>query len=831
MHRPLLRAPLWSIADTLCKSKFHQHVEGPRNVAGKLEFCRPLTTSLGHEILGYGEGSSTNLLQTKIVDALRLGERSRASHLLSNLGHGSHSVRADDFVYILRYCATTPDALFVMETWRIMEEKEIGLNNTCYLLMMRALCKGGHLEEASNLIKFTGESHGIYPTLPVYNCFLGACAKMQSMTHADLCLELMESRRVGKDETTYIQLLKIAAWQQNLSAVHEIWKEYIKHYSPSIFPLRMFIWSLAKLRDLKSAYETLQHMVSFSLSTKPYITAKSKGMLYSSKLDIPIPSNDLLSSRKLYLDESEDAVVLSADTCVRNIEQSISSNMGIGEAGSSKLVMMNKFQTMPSMKILGWAFKDVMHACEQTQDGGLAEQLMLQMQNLGLQPSAHTYNCYVRAVVSERGFSIGIDLLKKMQQMNLKPYDFTLAIVSIECSKALELDYAEALLDHITKCSNTRPFNVFLAACDTMDQPERAVKMLDKMKRLNLKPDIRTYELLFSLFGNVNAPYEEGNMLSQVDSAKRINAIERNMAKNGVQHSYKSMNYLLKSLGAEGMIREQLQYLRMADNQFLHKDNYCETPIYNTVLHSLVKAGESNTAIEIFKNMKLFGLSPNAATYHIMIDCCVIIRCFKSACAIVSMMVRSGFYPETMAYTILFKVLLECEDFDEALNMFDRVSSEGIQLDILSYNTILQQAWLKGRIDVIEFIIEQMHQQKIQPDPSTCHYVFTGYVDRGFHSTAIEALQVLSMRMLSEEEDTLQEKKTKFEDLILTEDSEPESKILQLFKDSENLGSALLNLRWCALAGYSISWSPDQSPWARRLSTNYNTRERTARLI
>ena len=65
----------------------------------------------GHEILGYGEGSSTNLLQTKIVDALRLGERSRASHLLLNLGHGSHSLRADDFVYILRYCATTPDAL------------------------------------------------------------------------------------------------------------------------------------------------------------------------------------------------------------------------------------------------------------------------------------------------------------------------------------------------------------------------------------------------------------------------------------------------------------------------------------------------------------------------------------------------------------------------------------------------------------------------------------------------------------------------------------------------------------------------------------------------
>ena len=36
---------------------------------------------------------------------------------------------------------------FVMETWRVMDEKEITLNNLCSLLMMQALCKGGYLEE------------------------------------------------------------------------------------------------------------------------------------------------------------------------------------------------------------------------------------------------------------------------------------------------------------------------------------------------------------------------------------------------------------------------------------------------------------------------------------------------------------------------------------------------------------------------------------------------------------------------------------------------------------------------------------------------------------
>jgi hypothetical protein len=143
----------------------------------------------------------------------------------------------------------------------------------------------------------------------------------------------------------------------------------------------------------------------------------------------------------------------------------------------------------------------------------------------------------------------------------------------------------------------------------------------------------------------------------------------------------------------------------------------------------------------------------------------------------------------------------------------------------ITFSSFIRQ----GRIDVIEFIVERMRQENIQPDPSTCHYVFSAYVDRGFHSTAVEALQVLSMRMLSEEDDT-QHEKTQFEDdFILSEGSEAESRILQLFKDSEeNVAVALMNLRWCAIAGFSISWSPDQSPWARRLSTDYETRKGAA---
>lgn len=127
---------------------------------------------------------------------------------------------------------------------------------------------------------------------------------------------------------------------------------------------------------------------------------------------------------------------------------------------------------------------------------------------------------------------------------------------------------------------------------------------------------------------------------------------------------------------------------------------------------------------------------------------------------------------------------------------------------------------------MIELIIERMHEEKIQPDPTTCSYVFSAYVDCGLFTTAMEALQVLSMRMISEKERVLQEKRTDLEDLVLNEDPEGESRIIEIFKESEHLAAALLNLRWCAIAGFSLSWSPDESLWARRLLSCYGSRKR-----
>lgn len=88
----------------------------------------------------------------------------------------------------------------------------------------------------------------------------------------------------------------------------------------------------------------------------------------------------------------------------------------------------------------------------------------------------------------------------------------------------------------------------FIYHKNLQSQPERAIRLFAKIVQKKVLPNIRTCELLFSLFGVVNGHYEDSDALSKVDVAKRINAIQKHMANNGIQHSHLSMNKLVSSI-------------------------------------------------------------------------------------------------------------------------------------------------------------------------------------------------------------------------------------------------------------------------------------------
>lgn len=50
-------------------------------------------------------------MQSEVINALRRGDRQRASLILSNFRHTKEALTKEDFSYILEYCAEAPDPL------------------------------------------------------------------------------------------------------------------------------------------------------------------------------------------------------------------------------------------------------------------------------------------------------------------------------------------------------------------------------------------------------------------------------------------------------------------------------------------------------------------------------------------------------------------------------------------------------------------------------------------------------------------------------------------------------------------------------------------------
>ncbi|KAM3315946.1 hypothetical protein ACQJBY_034214 [Aegilops geniculata] len=815
--------------------------------------ARMICTSPEHHDFTWKTSMASRFVQTDIVNALRKGDRQRASIMLSNLQQTKEALTSEDFSYILEYCAEAPDPLFVMETLELMNMKAIDISKSHYRSVTRALSQGGYSKEALKLLTLIGEKECSYAALPIFNIFLSACSK--NLNDAESCLEIMENHLLGKSEVTFCELLKVAVLQRNLSAVHDLWNDCTRYYSPNIVTQRKFVKAFSTLGDLQSAYHILQRMVVLAGERTDHLRVSSKRRCQSTRLDIPIPAlrevedlklisdYDLTSSSQGKMGTGECLIdtqpeLLGVETQSSKHKQLkgyvsfISDGDNLGENSEPDSGRMPRtLSSAPTAvkKVLRWAFNDIIHACVYLDNCQLSEQLFLEMHKIGLRPSRFTYDGFIKCVLAGKGVAHAIKVVEVMDRRGIRPYDSTLVALSVDHSKSLQLDLAEHFLGII---SDIQPeyihaFNALLSGCDIMNEPERALRILAKLRRLDLKPHIWTYEIMFSLFGNVNVPYEEGNMLSHADVSKRISIIEMDMLNHEIRHSFVSMKNLIRAFGAEGMIEEMLRYLNVAENVLWNMDPYQKSDLYGIVLHALVKAKETPKAIRTFKIMRSWGLPTNTAIYNIMIECCKLLPCVKSAGALLSLMFRDGCCPTVVTFTSLLKVVLAKEDFEGALDLLDLCITEGIQPDIEIFNTILSEANAKGNIHVVEYIVECIHRAKIGPDESTLWYTFCAYVDQELYNTALEALQVLSMRMISLDASILKEKGAALEDLILSEDPDAELKIIRTFEASEECSAtALLNLRWCVTMGSTISWSPEDNLWARRLASSYDANKR-----
>lgn len=129
-------------------------------------------------------------------------------------------------------------------------------------------------------------------------------------------------------------------------------------------------------------------------------------------------------------------------------------------------------------------------------------------------------------------------------------------------------------------------------------------------------------------------------------------------------------------------------------------------------------------------------------------------------------------------------------------------------------------------MDLVEFLVEHMHRKRLPPNMPICELVVSAYLNCHQVDDAVEALRVLSTRMLPTGHQSSEQVEDMFKKVFSEDGLHIDESTSDLLKDAMDhkgvLSEALLATR---LAGFGNApmdeWNAEESWWAKRLKVQY----------
>lgn len=582
--------------------------------------------------------------------------------------------------YLLNSCARARNPTMAKEVYRFMKRNGLKMDAISYGCFLRTLSRSGLLHEALELLEVLAQSkeEDVKANIIMYNTVLNGCGLAKSKAHTDRCLQLMEKHGVHKDEMSYVELIKLSGLLRDSKTALHWWNELIKNGSPSPSSRCTLIVALCRANALPEALQALQEMSHVLSDNRPFHLLPGKKRRPSTvEASDPLPVSLAVGNKDSPLELETDMPREDGQISkVQEEEEERDGDSGSQNDGHNIKKNVEGFHHWEVRKEMQDAYNALINAAGQAGKYKLAESLFSEMRSLGLRLSIYTFNALLRAVVEGRGIEHALRVVRSMEAVGMRPDTHTITTLLDGYCRKGQLDKAEALLEQMR---NGKPrekpsiytYNILIRACGPLGDAERALRVFAKMKESRISPDNYTYCALLAACGNVTAGLDGGSEWSQKEVARRIVAIEKDMASSSVQHTQASVSALMNALGSEGMVEAVLEHLRTCQDSDVDTKAppLLDVMSYNTAINSCVVAKRLDDAWEIFKEMRALGVKPDLFTFNILINACAHRKSLSSAFELIDVMREEGIAADIVTYNSLIKVACHSGDLDVGLKV------------------------------------------------------------------------------------------------------------------------------------------------------------------
>lgn len=285
---------------------------------------------------------------------------------------------------------------------------------------------------------------------------------------------------------------------------------------------------------------------------------------------------------------------------------------------------------------------------------------------------------------------------------------------------------------------SSNAFSALLWAYWKLNKPEKAVETFGRMKELDCKPHLSTYNMILHILVQKDvillalAVY---NMMLKSNS--KLNSSTFTILIGGLCKSGKTQDAqkLFDEMSVRGIFPSKLTYTvilsglcqakRIDDafrlfNSMKNRGCHPDYVIFNVLLDGICKMGRMDEAFKLLESFKKDGYIIGKQGYSSLIDGLIRERRIDEAQELFQQLFKMQIIPDLVLYTIMIRGLSQAGRVKNALNLLTDMTERGVVPDTFCYNTLIRGFCDIGLLDEARSLQVEISNNNLFPD--TCTY-------------------------------------------------------------------------------------------------------------
>jgi pentatricopeptide repeat protein len=358
-----------------------------------------------------------------------------------------------------------------------------------------------------------------------------------------------------------------------------------------------------------------------------------------------------------------------------------------------------------------------------------AIQALQEMKTRAVQPNLQTYAVLLNSSVTAERYDICMIVYNMIQEEGIIANPTLWGIIFKMFFAMKDYDKVKEAWDTIKHRvdSDEQLFIVLINGYTEAKQYEPALDIYNTWRGFHRDQTIYMYSTILKLF-------------SAAGDFENVQSVWDEMKSKEVEVNTVIFGLLINGCVEAGKFDLAMSVYRDYQQQNLKADTY----MWNVIIKLFCATGDYESASQCLEKMTSNATAPNIVSYTTLISAYIDARRYKPAMQLYKNFVSTNLVADVKLLCVIIKLFCAMGKHDAALKLVDKMSQESMQVDDVTFITLLSAADSVHKLSFFKRVVAQLNKSNISPSVALCNTLIDKYYDMDMPQQAIETFRKMT---------------------------------------------------------------------------------------